>query len=143
MHSDLSIGYLINLLARLYTRSIDSRLYAYGLSHGQLPALMELWEKPGLTQTEIAKRVAVEQPTMANTVARMERDGWIERQADPVDRRRTLLFPTPRAMELQSRILAEVAQVNSKFAGGLSDADRHQVMYVLHKMVDNLDGVNA
>jgi len=48
----------------------------------QFLALSELWGDDGLTQRELAERLGVEQATMANTLARMERDRLVERRRD-------------------------------------------------------------
>ena len=106
------MGYLVNLLARLFVRGLDQRIGRHGLMHGQFPALLVLWECPGLTQTEIAQMVAVEQPTMANTLKRMERDGWVERRPAPRDRRRTLLYPTAQSLAVKSEVLGMAVEIN-------------------------------
>jgi len=82
---DDSAGYLANHLARLFARELQLRIKPLGLSTGTFPALLVLWEGDGLTQRELIEHLDIEQPTMANTLARMERDGLIERRKDPAD----------------------------------------------------------
>lgn len=135
-----SFGYLINLLARQFIRSLDRRIETHGLMHGQFPALLMLWERPGLTQAEIARIVAVEQPTMANTLNRMERDGWVERRPDPEDRRRTLIYPTAKAMAVQDDILAMAGEVNAIATRGMSDEEKKAAIALLNRMAANLEG---
>ncbi len=47
---DQSAGYLINHLARIFARRLSARIKPLGLTPGTFPALLELWEKDGLTQ---------------------------------------------------------------------------------------------
>lgn len=136
---ETSFGYLVNYLGRLFARELDRRIEPFGLMHGQFPALLMLWENPGLTQTEIARRVGVEQPTMANTLARMERDGWIERRPDPQDRRRTLVFPSARALEIRDQVLACALSVNAEATQGMDPAEQAQAMALLGRMIANLE----
>lgn len=134
-----SFGYLVNLLARQFIRSLDRRIEAHGLTHGQFPALLMLWERPGLTQAEIARFVSVEQPTMANTLNRMERDGWLERRPDPDDRRRSLIYPTAKALAVQDEVLAMAAEVNAIATRGMADDEKFAAIALLKRMAANLD----
>jgi len=135
---ETSFGYLVNLAARLFIRALDRRIGSHGLVHGQFPALLMVWERPGLTQTEIAAAVSVEQPTMANTLNRMERDGLVERRPDPDDRRRTLIFPAARALAIRDVVLAEAGAVNALAARGMTEADKAEAIRLLRWMIGNL-----
>lgn len=72
-----SAGYLINHIARVFARGLAARIRPLGLTTGTFPALLALWETDGLTQKQLVERLDIEQATMANTLARMERDGLI------------------------------------------------------------------
>src|SRR5689334_21498005 len=82
-----SLGYQIGLLSRLFDRRLQEVLKANGVAPGQFAPLVMLFEQDGLTQAELCRRINVEQPTMANTLERMERDGLIKRKADTEDKR--------------------------------------------------------
>src|SRR5882757_2527422 len=92
-----SLGYQIGLLSRLFDRRLQEVLKTCGVAPGQFAPLVMLFEQDGLTQAELCRRINVEQPTMANTLERMERDGLIRHQPDPVDKRRTTIHLTPRS----------------------------------------------
>ena len=84
-----SAAYLSTLLAKGFSKSLASRANALGFLPGQFPVLVELWNEDGLTQRELLDRLDIEQATLANTLARMERDSLIVRQPHPRDRRAT------------------------------------------------------
>jgi DNA-binding MarR family transcriptional regulator len=88
-----SVGYLTNLTGRLLVRALERRLE--GGFAGPMPVFLALSDGKALPQKELARLAAVEQPTMANTLARMERDGLVSGEPDPNDRRSTLLRLTP------------------------------------------------
>jgi len=67
-----STGYLVAMLGRLFRRSATARMEKYGIAHGQWPVLLMLWSQDGLSQNELSRRIAVEAPTMARTLNRME-----------------------------------------------------------------------
>ncbi len=135
---DSSFGYLVNLLARLFIRALDRRIEAHGLVHGQFPALLMVWERPGLTQAEIAAAVSVEQPTMANTLNRMERDGLVERRPDPLDRRRALVYPAERALAIRDDVLGCAMAVNTLATRGMSETDKAEAIRLMRIMAANL-----
>jgi DNA-binding MarR family transcriptional regulator len=101
-----SATWLASQLARGFTRALQTRAAKLGFSPGQFPILIELWEEEGLTQRQLLDRVDVEQATIANTLARMERDGLIERRAHPRDKRAQQIFLTDKAREMREEALA-------------------------------------
>src|ERR1043165_9391725 len=115
-----SLGYQIALLNRLYDRRLQDALGDMGVAPGQFAPLVMLFEQDGLTQAELCRRINVEQPTMANTLQRMERDGLIRRKEDSEDKRRTLVHLTPRAREMQAKIMEGARAVSNQTVKGLS-----------------------
>jgi DNA-binding MarR family transcriptional regulator len=90
---------------------------------GQFAQLLALYQTDGLTQAELCTRVQIEQPTMANTLARMERDGLITRTPDPADQRRALVRLTEHARRLEPDLLAAARAVNDLATQGLTDEE--------------------
>ena len=78
-------GEVVNRAARLLRRLADQRLAPLGLSSGYLPVLTALLRVEPLSQKALTEHAGIEQPTMAATLARMERNGVIERRPDPPD----------------------------------------------------------
>lgn len=88
---------LLGRVARGFTRIVDGGLRELGLAAGQLPVLVSLKKSKALSQAELARIAQVEQPSMAQLLARMERDGLVERVDDPEDKRSRLISLTPLA----------------------------------------------
>ena len=99
-----SAGYLINHIARIFARGLTERIRPLGLTTGTFPALLELWETDGLTQKQLVERLDIEQATMANTLARMERDGLILRKKDLSDGRVQRIWLTEQARGLRDSV---------------------------------------
>lgn len=89
-----NLCYKLNYLSRLLLSQLNGQLKPYGVTQGQLPVLCCLNEDDGQTQAELCKSVQVEQPTMANTLRRMERDGLIYRESCEHDKRQSTVFIT-------------------------------------------------
>jgi DNA-binding MarR family transcriptional regulator len=97
-----------------------------------------LFEQDGLTQAELCRRIDVEQPTMANTLQRMERDGLISRKDDTTDMRRALVYLTPRAREMQVKVMESARAVSNQTVKGLSVSDQDDMFRLVARMVENL-----
>lgn len=138
-----SFGYLTNYLARLFSRALDERLASHGVAVGQFAILLLLWEEDGLTQAELGRRAAVEQPTIANTLIRMERDGLIQRQPDPADRRRAFISLTDHARKLEGPLTDAAQAVLAQAVIGVSPADQAVLLAGLRRMIGNLSTLRS
>ncbi len=133
-----ALGYQIGLLSRLFDRALESELSDFSVLPGQFPALVMLYEQDGLTQAELCKRINVEQPTMANTLNRMERDGLIKRVADDTDKRRARIHLTPRAKDFQHDLMDRARAVPTRALAGLPGPDQDKVFALIAHMIDRL-----
>ena len=135
---DDSAGYLVNQLARLFARELQDRIQPLGLTTGVFPALLLLWEKDGATQRELVEQLEIEQPTMANTLARMERDGLIVRKKDPGDGRAQRIWLTDKARALHRPAINAAKNVNNDALTVLSKTERQQFIKTLRKVIGGL-----
>ncbi len=125
-------------VSRQLSELMSVRLAAFGVSIGQLPALLALYERDGRTQAELARAVGVEQPTMAATLRRMERDGLIRRIPDPGDRRRARVQLTDRALAMRDELQTQRAAIDELALAGLSARERHTLQHMLATITANL-----
>ena len=135
---DDSAGNLVNLLARLFARELEARLKPLGLRIGAFPALLHLWEREGLTQGELVKLLDIEQPTLAATLSRMERDGLIKRTKDDTDGRaqRIWLTETGRSLEKQAKSAAE--EINNLALQSLSATEASALIISIRSVIADL-----
>jgi DNA-binding MarR family transcriptional regulator len=127
---DRSLGYMSNLVARQFKQSLDRRIQPLGLSAGVFPVLLQLWRLDGQFQSELLKAIKVEQPTLANTLSRMERDGLVRREADSEDRRRSRVFLTDRARAIEVEAVTEAKAINQRASQALT-AEEHDTLLAL------------
>jgi MarR family transcriptional regulator, organic hydroperoxide resistance regulator len=93
----------------LYERFVEAGFPEVRPAYGSL--LVPLFEEDGLRQGELARRARLSKQTLTTMARALERDGLVERRADPSDARATLLFLTDRARELRpvvERVLGEL-----------------------------------
>jgi DNA-binding MarR family transcriptional regulator len=135
---DQSAGYLLNRLARIFARGLTARIKPLGLTTGTFPALLELWETDGLTQKDLVERLDIEQATMANTLARMERDGLIVRKRDEGDGRVQRIWLTEHARGLRDPAVSAALEENASALAGFSDAERDQFVALMQKLIETM-----
>lgn len=132
-----SVGYLVNLAARLAVRALERRLA--GGSSGPMPVFIALFRGGTLSQSALARWASVEQPTMANTLNRMERDGLIERTPDPSDGRSALVALTELGRQRANEALTSGLDVTELALSDLDPAEREAFYALLQRVIRNLE----
>jgi len=132
-------GHLISLAARGFARLSETRLKPLGFGVGQLPVLVALQDGTASTQRDLARFARVEQPPMAQMLARMERDGLIERTRDPADGRSSRIVLAKAARDGMPEAIAALFQGNEEALAGFTDAEAGQLVGLLKRLIDNLD----
>ncbi|MHA1522773.1 MAG: MarR family winged helix-turn-helix transcriptional regulator [Alphaproteobacteria bacterium] len=135
-----SAGYLANHMARLFARGLQQRVQPLGLAPAQFMTLLELWNEDGLTQKQLVSRLDVEQATMANTIARMERDGLVERKAHPKDRRAQSIFLTAKSKDVKRNAVEAAKRQNQTALAGFSADERSAFLQYMHRVITNMRG---
>ena len=84
------------------TKLYQSRLKPLGLTYPQYLVMLVLWEKDGLTVSEVGVRVRLDSGTLSQLLKRLHLSGFICRQRDiQHDERRVLIFLTDQGRSLK------------------------------------------
>jgi MarR family transcriptional regulator for hemolysin len=134
---------LIATAARILARRADARLRALGVSLSQFPVFFALKDGSRLSQKELARLANVEQPSMAQLLARMERDGLVQREPDAADRRSSLVSLTESAKDRIAPVRAVLAHGNREAVQGFNDGEVAQLIVLLHRLIAHLDRVES
>jgi DNA-binding MarR family transcriptional regulator len=134
-----SAAYWINRASRRLLRLHDARLRPLGFGMCQLPVLLALAEGAALPQKELAQRARVEQPTMAEMLARMERDGIVERAPNPDDSRGSLVSLTRKARARLPEAKAALLMGEDDAMAGFSKKEKKLLRELLKRVVENLE----
>lgn len=140
---ETSAGYLTNWAARLFARELERQLAPSGISPAYMPIMFALADGGALTQKALAQRAAVEQPTMAATLNRMERDGFIARRPDPADKRSALISLTGTAMALVPEVERVVTTINALALDPLDPDERVQYLALVRRIIAVLEARDA
>lgn len=140
-----SIGYLLRITFRGFSRALENRTIAHGVSSGQWRFLRQLWLQDGLTQRELSRRVGMREPTTVVAVNSLVKAGFVKRTPSDEDRRKVHIQLTKKAKDLEPVLLPLVAEVNALATDGLTPEEVAILRKALHRIGENLaaelDGV--
>jgi DNA-binding MarR family transcriptional regulator len=134
-------GHLVSLAARGFARLSEQRLKPLGIGVGHLPVLVALQDGRASTQRDLARFAKVEQPPMAQMLARMERDGLIRRTPDPTDGRSSRIMLTEAAEARLPDAVAVLLQGNREVLSGFTDEETGLLVALLTRLIANLDQI--
>lgn len=132
---------LIGHAHRSFARLVDGPLRELGFAMGQLPVLIALKHGQAFTQAELARIAQVEQPSMAQLLNRMERDGLVERIPDPADRRVRLVSLTDSARKRMPKAKAVMDAMSNEALKGFSTSDIQTLDALVKRINANLDAL--
>lgn len=139
-----AIGLLLNETARVWRRKLDQRLKPVGLSQAKWTTLMHLhYGGDKLTQSEIAGRIGVEEPSLATLLHRLEDDGWIRRKNAAHDRRCKTVHLQPRSEAILNRIFDTAKKLRHELIESIPQHDLQTCMTVLTKIRDRAEAVSG
>jgi DNA-binding MarR family transcriptional regulator len=134
-----SVPSLMRYVHRGLSRGMEHRLAKYRITIGTWYFLRVLWEKDGLSQTELSERIGIVGPTTVIAIGRMVRDGLAVQRPDPGDRRKTRIFLTPKGKRLKARLLNEAVEFVADALRSIPEPEIRQLRVILRKISRNLE----
>ena len=134
-----NLGFLLAKVSQrwnelLYERFVEAGFPEVRPAYGSL--LVPLFEEDGLRQGELARRARLSKQTLTTMARALERDGLVERRADPSDARATCLFLTDRAHKLQPVAERVLEELEARLADELPVRARTSLKGALRRIAD-------
>jgi DNA-binding MarR family transcriptional regulator len=131
---------LLELLNALGSTTFRQLLWqkssALDLTYAQSQVLFYVGDHPGCRMGEVGKAFGVTLPAVTHIVDRLEQKQFVQRTADPADRRAYVLELTPRGAELAAELLAVRMRGLERVVARLPPAQRERVIDGLQALVD-------
>jgi MarR family transcriptional regulator for hemolysin len=137
----LTPGHLIGLVARGFERLSELRLKPLGFGVGYVPVLVAVDTGKARSQRDLARFARVEQPSMAQMLARMERDELVQRTPDPDDGRSSRISLTAVAQARLPKACEALFKGNRDVLKEFTDAEAAQLTDLLTRLIKSLDRV--
>ncbi|MBF8192619.1 MarR family transcriptional regulator [Nonomuraea sp. K274] len=135
----MRVNRALNKMSKLYRAAKARKLAALGLHPGQDVLLWVLaQEREGMTVSQLAARLGVEQPTATRSLARLEAGGWFRRQPVATDRRQVRIVVTDTGHKLVPAIERAWAELADEVMGEVSAEQREIVLGALEQANDRL-----
>ena len=133
------VGFLLAKASQRWNELLYDRFVAAGYadvrpSYGSV--LVPLFEEDGLRMGELASRARLSKQTMTTMVRLLERDGLVDRRADPSDGRAALVFLTERARDFRPVAEAALVELDQLVVQRLSARGRAELREALRVLVD-------
>ena len=135
---DRNLGFLLGDVARLTRTSFDRRVLRRGLTRSQWWVLTYAFRDEGLTQSELAEMLEVGKVALGKLVDRLEAKGWVERRADPGDRRVKRIYLTASALPIVESMREPAQDLYETIVAGLSKDQRETLIDLLLVVKKNL-----
>ena len=137
MHDTARTANLLGAVALAVTDlAVGGATRAAGVSSSGAAALVTLAASPGLSVTELGRRVGLSQPAAARMVDSLEADGLVERRRSAISRGWVTVHPTGSGTQAASRILAARGGPLADLVDVLAPEDQQALARLLSALLD-------
>jgi MarR family transcriptional regulator for hemolysin len=133
-----SMGFLVHDVARLMRRAFDRRVKHLGLTRSQWFVVAHLYRTDGQTQRHLADELDMERAPLSKLLDRLESGGWVERRADPADRRANRVYITRKIDSLMHEGIKVGEKLTDEIFSGVDENAREDFLTVLAQAKSNL-----
>ncbi len=123
-------------------RTVDQRLREWGLTLSQRDVLLALYEEGPLDQTALRERSGLEQSSLSRLIDGLVQRGLVEVRPGQ-DRRVRIASLTEVGKELLRQTPGSSQLGGEVMTAGLSQEEREELVRLLKRCSDNLNGQNA
>ncbi len=134
-------GFYIAQIKQIQERIFEKLLKEHRIENfngAQGRILYVLWQEDQLTIGELGRRTSLSKSTLTSMLDRMEKQGHIQRQDDPGDRRQIRIALTPQTRALNEQYNEVSRKMSAVFYRGLSTEEIIRLDQALEKILENL-----
>lgn len=126
----------LNIIARCGNKYRMEHLKPLELTAAQAPYVLHICSRPGLSQEDLARALHVNPSNATRQLASLEAVGYIERTADPADKRMLHCSPTQKALAA----FPDIRQVNTRWqeylTEGMTEHEKQTLERLLNRVCD-------
>ncbi|AZH77392.1 MULTISPECIES: MarR family winged helix-turn-helix transcriptional regulator [Microbacterium] len=135
---DTSLGYLLKEASSALRVAMEEVLRPLGMTITHYSCLELLAQRPGLSNSELARGAFVTRQSMNVLLQALERDGYVTRpEAAPVGKALPARL-TPRGRQSLEQASAAVRSVEVRMLSGMTEAERAGALKILRSMIRSL-----
>ena len=92
----------------------------------------------GVTQRSIVEATHLRPPTVSVIISKMQDEGMVSIEQNPLDRRQTIILLTERGREVDAEVISKIKEADALALEGLTPDEKDTLMRLLSKMRDNM-----
>ena len=135
---ETSLGYLLKEASSALRAAMEEVLRPLGMSVTRYACLELLAQRPGLSNSDLARGAFVTRQTMNVLLQSLEREGYVTRAAEAPVGKALPTRLTPRGRRSLEKATVAVRSVELRMLAGLSEAERASAFVILRSMVRSL-----
>ncbi|WP_375483022.1 MarR family winged helix-turn-helix transcriptional regulator [uncultured Jatrophihabitans sp.] len=135
---ETSLGYLLKEASSALRAAMEEVLRPLGMTVTHYSCLELLAQRPGLSNSELARGAFVTRQSMNVLLQSLERDGQVTRPAQPPAGKALPTRLTPRGRRNLAKATKAVRAVEVRMLAGLDAGEQSHAFRVLHSMVRQL-----
>lgn len=131
------MAFVTSQSGKVFAEAMEKRLRPYNITRTQWIAMYYIHTNELLTQKELARMMALKEPTIVRMLQKMELEGLLVRNGSKEDHRRKHLELSGAGKELCLKLLPVVEQFKADTTKGISPEDLQILKDSLETMVEN------
>jgi DNA-binding MarR family transcriptional regulator len=141
---ETSLGYLLKQTSSALRAAMEDVLRPLGMTVTHYSCLELLAQRPGLSNSELARGAFVTRQSMNVLLQALERDGYVTRPAKAPVGKTLPTRLTPRGRRRLTKASAAVRSVEARMVAGVTASEQANTLAILRRMVHSLrDGIDG
>ncbi|MGW9187888.1 MarR family winged helix-turn-helix transcriptional regulator [Streptomyces rubiginosohelvolus] len=137
---DTSLGYLLKEASTALRVAMEEVLRPLGMTGTHYSCLELLAQRPGMSNSELARGAFVTRQSMNVLLQALERDGYVTRPAEAAVGKVLPAQLTPRGRQSLEEASAAVRAVEVRMLAGMTENERESAFRALRSMIHSLRG---
>jgi DNA-binding MarR family transcriptional regulator len=138
IHLETSLGYLLKQASSALRAAMEAELRPLGMTVTHYSCLELLAQRPGLSNSELARGAFVTRQSMNVLLQTLERDGQVTRATEATVGKALPTRLTPLGRRSLEKATVAVRSVEVRMLSGLSDDERAAASNILQSMIRTL-----
>ncbi|ADG70705.1 MarR family winged helix-turn-helix transcriptional regulator [Brachyspira murdochii] len=137
---DVFIGKLIKELHTALDNRFNKFLDKHKLTSSQMDILMFLYhnEQKIVNQRDIENFLGLSNPTIAGTLYRLEKKGFIKRKISSEDKRYKEIYLTPKSKKVKEIVFEDIKKNNEIMFHNMSSEEKETLVLLVEKLLSNI-----
>ncbi|MCT6777767.1 MarR family transcriptional regulator [Streptomyces sp. CS7] len=137
---DTSLGYLLKEASTALRVAMEEVLRPLGMTVTHYSCLELLAQRPGMSNSELARGAFVTRQSMNVLLQALERDGYVTRPAEAAVGKVLPAQLTPRGRQSLEEASAAVRAVEVRMLAGMTETEQESAFRTLRSMIHSLRG---